>query len=146
MTESTFNNVIQIGMVVRDVEKTMERLTALGIGPFQEMVLSPEREEWFRGQRMYADFRIFGAMMGNLQLELIQPVSGDSPHQEFLDTVGEGIQHIGCTVPDVQAAVDKLTEKNADVLMRAKFPNGGGVAYMDMGAGNLLVELIQRKE
>ena len=103
-----FNKVIQVGVVVRDVEKTVERLTAVGIGPFQEMKLPPDRKEWFRGEPMYADFKIFGAMIGDIQIELIQPLSGDSPHMEFLKTKGEGIQHIACAVPDVQEAVDDV--------------------------------------
>ena len=41
--------------------------------------------------------------------------------------------------------VAKLAGKGASVLMRAKFPGGGGVAYMDLGAGGLTVELIQRR-
>ena len=63
---------------------------------------------------------------------------------QFLEIKGEGIQHIACAVPDVQAAVDELAEKNVGVLMRAKFPGDRGVAYMDLGIGNILVELIQR--
>ena len=144
--KSVFNKVIQVGVVVRDVEKTVERLTAIGIGPFQEMKLPPDRKEWFRGEPMYADFKIFGAMIGDIQIELIQPLSGDSPHMEFLNTIGEGIQHIACAVPDVQEAVDELEKKDVEVLMRAKFPGDRGVAYMDLGASNILVELIQRKE
>ena len=144
--DSPFKKVIQVGVVVRDVEKTVERLTALGIGPFQEMVLSPEREEWFRDKRMYADFKIFGAMIGDVQIELIQPIEGDSPHREFLETKGEGIQHIACAVPDVQKEVDKLTKEGVEVLLRAKFPGRGGVAYCDLGASNIIVELIERKE
>lgn len=143
--ESSFTKVIQIGLVVEDVEKTVERLTSLGIGPFRQMSLSPEREEWFRGKRMYADFKIYGAAIGDVQIELIQPLSGDSPHKEFLETNGEGIQHIACAVDDVQKAADTLAGQGADVLMRAKFPGGGGVAYMDLNAGGLIVELIQRR-
>jgi methylmalonyl-CoA/ethylmalonyl-CoA epimerase len=143
-SESSFTKVIQVGIVVRDVEKTIERLTALGIGPFNKMALPPDREEWFRGKRMYAEFKIYGAMIGDIQIELIQPISGDSPHKEFLETRGEGIQHIACAVEDVQKEVDKLTGEGADVLMRARFPGGRGVAYMDLGAGGLIVELIQR--
>jgi catechol 2,3-dioxygenase-like lactoylglutathione lyase family enzyme len=143
--ESSFTKVIQVGLVVKDVEKTVARLTALGIGPFNPMVLSPEREEWFRGKRMYADFKIYGARIGDVQIELIQPLSGDSPHKEFLETKGEGIQHIACAVDDVQKEADKLTGLGAEVLMRAKFPGGGGVAYMDLNAGGLIVELIQRR-
>ncbi|MFC1921235.1 VOC family protein [Chloroflexota bacterium] len=143
--KSPFSKVIQVGVVVKDVDKTVERLTELGIGPFNEMKLSPEREEWFRKERMYADFKIFGAMIGDIQIELIQPLDGDSPHKEFLETKGEGIQHIGLAVPDVQAAVDELTPQGVEVLLRAKFPGGGGVAYCDLGVGNIIFELIQRK-
>ena len=143
--ESSFTKVIQVGLVVKDVEKTVERLTSLGIGPFNPMVLSPEREEWFRGERMYADFKIYGAMIGDIQLELIQPLSGDSPHKEFLESKGEGIQHIACAVEDVEKEVGKLTNQGASVLLRAKFPGGRGVAYMDLDAGGLIIELIQRR-
>jgi hypothetical protein len=143
--DSSFTKVIQVGLVVKDVEKTVERLTSLGIGPFNKMTLPPDREEWFRGKRMYADFKIYGAMIGDIQIELIQPISGDSPHKEFLETNGEGIQHIACAVEDVQKEADKLTKEGAVTLMRAKFPGGRGVAYMDLDAGGLIVELIQRR-
>jgi methylmalonyl-CoA/ethylmalonyl-CoA epimerase len=141
--ESPFTKVTQIGIVVRDVDKTVERLTSLGIGPFQEMILPPDRVEWFRDKRMYADFKICYAMIGDIQIELIQPLKGESPHKEFLNTTGEGIQHIGCAVKGLQKKVDKLVEQGAEVLLRAKFPEGGGVAYCDLGAGNIIVELIE---
>jgi methylmalonyl-CoA/ethylmalonyl-CoA epimerase len=141
--ESPFTKVTQIGIVVRDMDKTVERLTSLGMGPFQEMTLPPDRVEWFRDKRMYADFKICFAMIGDIQIELIQPLSGESPHKEFLNTKGEGIQHIGCAVKDVQGNVDKLTEQGVEVLLRAKFPGGGGVAYCDLGVGNIIVELIE---
>ena len=144
--ESPFTKVTQIGIVVRDMDKTIKRLTSLGIGPFQEMILPPDRVEWFRDKRMYADFRIFYAMIGDIQIELIQPLSGESPHKEFLNTKGEGIQHIGCAVEGLQNKVDKLTEQGAEVLLRAKFPGGGGVAYCDLGVGNIIVELIEQPQ
>ena len=144
--KSPISKVIQVGVVVRDVEKTVERLTSLGIGPFQEMVLPSGRVGWFRGDPMHADFKIYGAMIGDIQIELIQPLSGNSPHMEFLEMKGEGFQHIACAVEDVQTAVDKLVEKDASVLMREIFPESPGVAYMDLGIGNIVVELIQRPE
>jgi methylmalonyl-CoA/ethylmalonyl-CoA epimerase len=142
--KSPFSKVIQIGIVVKDMDKTVERLTSLGIGPFEEMVLPPDREEWFRDKRMYADFRIYKAMIGDVEIELIQPLDGDSPHKEFLNSKGEGIQHIGCAVEDVQKETDKLTKQGVEVLLRAKFPGGGGVAYCDLGVGDIIFELIER--
>ena len=145
-TDSPFTKVIQIGIVVRDMDKTIERLTCLGIGPFEEMPLPSDRVEWFRDKRMYADFRICGAMIGDVQIELIQPLSGDSPHKEFLKTKGEGIQHIGCAVRDIQNKVDKLKEQGVEVLLRSSLPGRGEVAYCNLGVGDIIIELIERPQ
>ena len=145
-TESPFTKVMQIGIVVRDMDKTVERLNSMGLGPFEEWALPPDRKEWFRDKRMYADFRICKAMIGDIEIELVQPLKGDSPHKEFLKEKGEGIQHIGCAVKDIQNKVDQLTEKGAEVLLRAKFPGGGGVAYCDLGVGDIIFELIERPQ
>ncbi len=140
--ESPFSKLIQVGVVVRDLDKTLERLASLGIGPFEPKVLPPDAEQWFRGKPLDAKFRISAAKMGEVELELIQPVAGESPHQEFLDTKGEGIQHIAFAVDDLDREVAKLTGQGASLLLRAKLR--GGVAYLDLDAGGLTVELIQR--
>jgi methylmalonyl-CoA/ethylmalonyl-CoA epimerase len=143
-TESPFSKLIQVGLVVRDMDKTIERLTSLGIGPFEPRILPKGKKEWFRDRPMHASLKLAAAMMGDVELELVQPVEGESPHKEFLDGKGEGIQHIAFAVSDVEKEVAKLTKKGVSVLLRAKFPDGGGVAYLDFGAGGLIVELIQR--
>jgi len=135
----------QVGVVVKDVERVVERLTDIGIGPFEPMNLPADREEYFRDKRMYADFNIHATRIGNVQLELIQPLSGDSPHKEFLDTRGEGIQHVMFAVDDLEKTIAQLTGKGVTALLRAKFPGSGGIAYMDFGAGNIVVELSQKR-
>jgi hypothetical protein len=96
-------------MVVKDLDQTMERLTALGIGPFKTRSLhSADREEWMGDKRMDADFKFGFTQIGDMELELIQPVRGDSPHKEFLETKGDGIQH---GLPSrCQKHVDRLTQ------------------------------------
>ena len=146
MKNRTENWVLtQVGVVVKDVEKVVERLGELGIGPFNKMVLPPEREEYFREKRMYAEFDIRGTRMGNVQLELIQPLEGDSPHKEFLETKGEGIQHVMYQVDNLEETVKELTDKGVEVLLRAKFPGGRGVAYVDLGVSNIVIELSQKR-
>ena len=146
MENRTENWVLtQVGVVVKDVEKVVERLSELGIGPFDKMVLPPEREEYFREKRMYAEFDIRGTRMGNVQLELIQPLEGDSPHKEFLETKGEGIQHVMYQVDNLEETVKELTDKGVEVLLRAKFPGGRGVAYVDLGVSNIVIELSQKR-
>ena len=141
-----FLKVLQIGIVVRDVEKTVERLTSLGIGPFKVKSLPRAREETFRGKPMNAEFNIHAAMIGDIEIELIQPLSGESPHKEFLETKGEGIQHIACAVMDVSQTVDELTQKGASEILRAKFGRIGEVAYLDLGVSNIIIELMKREQ
>jgi len=136
----------QVGVVVRDVNKVVERLSSLGIGPFEPKVLPPDRNEWFRGKPMDADFNIQAARVGNVELELIQPLKGESPHKEFLETKGEGIQHVMFAVDDFEKELDRLTKQGVEVLLRAKFPGGSGVAYLDLGAANFVIELVQKRQ
>ncbi len=142
--ETPFTKVTQVGIVVRDAEQTAERLTALGIGPFEPKVLPPERKEWFRGEPMEADFKIMAAMIGDIEIELIQPVSGDSPHKEFLETKGEGIQHIACAVEDLDETVERLTAQGVTELLKARFPGGRKATYLDLGTANFIIELLER--
>jgi methylmalonyl-CoA/ethylmalonyl-CoA epimerase len=145
--ESAFTKVIQVGIVVKDLDQTIARLEMLGIGPFQRRSLPAGRREWFRDQPMDASPRIAMANIGEMPIELIEPAPGvPSPHREFLETKGEGIQHIACAVDDVEKHSQRLKEQGCEVLLRAHFPGGGGVAYMDLGAGGLIVELIQRPQ
>ncbi len=144
-TGSAFTKVVQVGLVVKDLDQAIARLEALGIGPFQRRELPAGRKETFRGEPMDATPRIAMANIGEMSIELIEPAAGvASPHREFLETKGEGIQHIACTVDDVEKHANRLKAQGCEILLRAHFPGGGGVAYMDLGAGGLIVELIQR--
>lgn len=144
--DSPFKDVFQVGIVVKDMDKATERLSAMGIGPFEPRVLPPDREEWYRGRPLKPDVKISKAYIGETEIELIQPVSGESPHQEFLDSKGEGIQHLACTVEDLDKQVEKLTAQGATVLLQAKFPGGGGIAYVDFGVAGLIIELVERRK
>ena len=135
----------QVGVVVKDVDKVVRRLGELGIGPFEAMKLPPDRQEWFRGKPMQAEFHIMGARVGGVQLELIQPVEGDSPHREFLDRQGEGLQHMMFQVDDVDHEIARLTAKGCTVLLEAHMPGGRRLAYIDLNAGGIIVELVQKR-
>ena len=142
--ESPFSKLIQVGVVVKNLDKAIERLSSLGIGPFTPMLLPPDAEQWFRGKPLDAKFKISGARLGEVVLELIQPVEGKSPHQEFLDNQGEGIQHIAFAVDDLDREVSRLTKQGVSVLLSANL-HDVRVAYLDLGVGGLVIELIQRK-
>ena len=74
--------------------------------------------------------------IGTMMIELIQLVEGRGPHAEFLDTVGEGLQHIAVHVNDVDEEVSNLVAQGAKVLISEP-----GIAYMGNLPGGLTLEL-----
>ena len=134
--------LMQIGLVVRDMDKAIKRFSVLGFGPFAPKILPPGTKEWIRGKPSNVNVKVNATMVGEIELELCQPVSGESPHQEFLDSKGEGIQHVMFAVDDLEKEIDRLTKQGATVLLKAVFDKGG-LAYLDLDASGFIVELIQ---
>ena len=137
----------QIGLVVRDMGKAVERLSLLGFGPFSPKTLPPGVREWVKGRATRADVKVMATMAGNIELELCQPGPGDSPHRDYLENKGEGIQHVQFRVDNLQKEIDRLTRLGCTVLLRASFGDvegSGGLAYIDLDASGLIVELAER--
>jgi len=91
--------ITQIAVVVADMESALRSYTeSLGWGPWSVFDYKPPllHDTVVRGERV--EYRMIGAetSVDGLGFELIQPVSGPSIYQEFLDTHGEGVQHIAC--------------------------------------------------
>ena len=78
--KSPFKKLVHVGVVVRDIEKTVERLESLGIGPFAEPPLPPvEASIYYRGKQSHSEVKILQTKIGEIELELFQPVSGEDP-------------------------------------------------------------------
>lgn len=70
---------------------------------------------------------------GDLQLELIAPVRGESIYTEFLDTAGPGLHHICRAVPDAAAFETALRDAEtagAPVVTQGVMPGGMRFAYV----------------
>lgn len=143
--QSTFTRLGHIGLVVKDMDKAIKRFEALGIGPFTPRILPPDAQETFRGKPFIPSKRVKIQIthIGDMELELIQPIDGASPHQEFLDKNGEGIQHLGFFVDNLADEVNSLTKQGSEVLLASQFKGGGGVTYLDLNVAGLIVELVQ---
>ena len=142
-----FDNPLHLGVVVKDMDQAVKRLESLGIGPFEpyDSGSTPPLigKPLFRGKPMDSEQKIFKAKIGEVVLELFQPVKGESPWKEFLDSKGEGIHHIGFDVDDLDEEAARLTGQGAAVLSRINWQGGGGM-YLEIGAGGLIFELDKR--
>ena len=147
MTEKLFSKVDQIGVVVRDMDKAVEYYQSLGIGPFEPLPKSDAVERKYFGKPIdptSVKLKIQVAQMGPVQLELIQPIEGDSVFMDFLKTKGEGINHLAFWVDDIDKEEARLVEKGLPLLYRSRFRKGGGAAHFDTRKiGGFFIELIQ---
>ena len=129
--------ISQIAVVVRDMEKSLKDYTDnLGWGPWSVFDYKPPLlpDTYVRGEPV--EFRMIGAEthVGDLGFELIQPVSGPSIYQEFLDQHGEGVQHIACmkhSAEDSQALKDHWAQRGAEVLMSGRIGASIEFYYLD---------------
>jgi methylmalonyl-CoA/ethylmalonyl-CoA epimerase len=136
-----------VGVVVKDLDKTLEYYKKLGIANFDP---TPTAVRDVTDELVYGKpvkFKMKGKMvrMGNATLELLQPVEGNGLHMEFLKKYGEGIQHVGFTVDDLEKERAYLVKKGIPIcLIRNK---NSTFTYFDVRkCGNMIIELIQKRE
>lgn len=151
MTEKfSFSKIDHIGVIVKDLEKAVEHYESLGFGPFEPLRIA--RDGAYKERRVLdkpirpdsIKLKVSVAKIGPVKLELIQPAGGESLWKEFLDTKGEGINHLGFYVDDIDKEESELVEKGLKVLYKARFSAGGGGTYFETrGVGGFIMELIQ---
>jgi methylmalonyl-CoA/ethylmalonyl-CoA epimerase len=84
---------------------------------------------------------------GDAFVQLVAPLSPDTPVGRFLARRGEGIHHVGYAVPDVAAAVVDLRAQGIEVIDPAPSIGSGGttIAFVHpKSMGGVLVELVEQ--
>ena len=142
-----------VGIVVKDIEKAMEYYSkTFGIGPFRTVMFNPEKH-WVDGKPFPVQLKLaFASLGGSVELELLQPLS-EGPHKDFLETHGEGLQHLGFNVDNYDEWMSYLKREGIGILYNAEgYIEGLGyvrAAYLDSGdekPGNTLIELSELKQ
>jgi catechol 2,3-dioxygenase-like lactoylglutathione lyase family enzyme len=111
--------VVQIGVVVSNRDRTTQLLTTLfGIGPFRlvEWPDRPEAKYYYRGVEEHIRLKQAFVQLGEIEVELIQPLEGRNAYQDFLDQTGGGIHHVLFEVPDIDPVIRELNKAGITVL------------------------------
>jgi methylmalonyl-CoA/ethylmalonyl-CoA epimerase len=138
-----FPRLKHIGIVVRDANDAMQHLASVGIGPFEAEVLPSKVEcSLYHGKPYKAKVKGYSTRIGDMHLEIHQPIEGDDPHMEFLRTKGEGFDHLGFFVDDIGKETTKFIKRGAS-LLRSITWEGGGSAYFDINIDGVMVEFVQ---
>jgi methylmalonyl-CoA/ethylmalonyl-CoA epimerase len=83
---------------------------------------------------------------GDAFVQLVAPLSPDTPVGRFLARRGEGVHHVGYAVPDVAAALDDLRAQGVEAIEPAPRTGSGGttIAFLHpKSMGGVLVELVE---
>ncbi len=70
--------------------------------------------------------------MGNIELQLVEPLTPEHPISQFLNERGEGMHHLCWQVPDVDAAMESLSDYQLAPKPNEPHPapNGGKAAFI----------------
>lgn len=125
-----------IGIAVRSIE---------GAGIFRELGLTIEHVEVVETQKVKTAF----IPVGDATLELLEPVSSDSPIAKFIEKRGEGIHHICLRVENIDEQLALLKAKGYRLVNESAVPGAHGcrVAFLHPSAGQgVLIELSEKHE
>ena len=139
----------QCAVIVRDLDAAVRQWhDQLGVGPWTGYLLGPPRlqEMRYHGDEVEFSFRQALAWQGDLQFELIEPLTGPSIFTDHLERHGEGLHHVGKYVPDHAAAVAEALAAGFTPLQSARgfgAEGDGAFAYFQPPEATAIVELIE---
>jgi catechol 2,3-dioxygenase-like lactoylglutathione lyase family enzyme len=141
------NTVVQIGIVVCDIEKKLDQYCAVfGLEQRPKVSITAPVEEAhtvYRGESTPARAKLAFIQMGQVSIELIEPVGGPSTWQEFLDEHGEGAHHIAFNVKGTPQVVSFLNGLGIPTAQQGDYP-GGMYTYMDSTSQlGVILELLE---
>ncbi len=137
MGKGILENLFHVAVAVRNIDE-VEKLFETALG------LRVEHREVVEDQGVRTSMLV--PEKGGTAIELLEPLSGESPISKFLDKRGEGIHHICFLVDDIEAALERLKKEGVKLIDEAPRPGSyrSRVAFIHPKAMNgVLIELAE---
>lgn len=143
--------ISQIGLVVSDVKKTIDRYIATeNIGPWSLKKISSASGAslTLNGKENTSEFSFTTAtvQIGEIELELIEPGAGESIYRDFLERKGEGLHHLRVhtdTAGDFQTFIAHMQKEEISVLQEYSY---GGSHIISLDTWNELGVVLEAEE
>jgi methylmalonyl-CoA epimerase len=125
-----------LGIATRDIEEALGFWQdALGLEKSHTQIVEEQK------------VRVVMLPVGETRVELLEPISADSPVSKFLEKRGGGLHHIALEVEDIEAALLKLKSKGMRLIDETPRTGAEGclIAFVHpAAAGGVLLELVQK--
>ena len=109
----------QVSIAAKDVEAVSQRWARLlGIPPPKINTSEPDPKQLFWGHHSADRFTYTNIAFGPVAIEMLNSAGKDGTLvQQYLDTYGEGVQHVAFNVNDMDAAVQQFQRSHLPVAM-----------------------------
>ncbi len=135
LSNTYLGNVVELAIVTSDYQKTMEGLVRLGIGPWMVYTFSPENvtDQTYRGNPAEFSIKVCFAKSGNMIWELMQPLSGPTIFQDYLDKHGDGLQHVAydCGDRPWEERIAELESRGFKLIQSGKWMGRNAFAFFE---------------
>jgi len=133
------HKIDQLGYVYKDAEKQAKIMeTTFGIPKFA--FLEGKNPINYRGKELEYSVKIGISRWLGTQIELIQPLEGQSSHTEFLEKGREGLQHISLFVEDIDPYIEDFKKKGFQIIQSGQIGKQKFVYFDTEEAFGLIIE------
>lgn len=149
-TPSLGNNIVmQVGIIVGDIESKAHAWSEILGLPMPEIIVTDTVEKThaeYKGKPLAGRAKLAFFQMGQLTVELIEPIDGPSTWKDQLDGHGDSLHHIAFDIKGMQEKTVYLNSKGVPLIQRGEY-EGGRYAYFD-GISQLgtIIELLENDD
>jgi methylmalonyl-CoA/ethylmalonyl-CoA epimerase len=140
------NIITQIGLVVKDIDQSIDAYCDVLSLPRPTPVITDEFElaqTQYAGKPTLARAKLAFFNMGQVQIELIEPIDEPSTWKDSLNQKGEGFHHIAFVIKDTAKIVKYFGTKDIPLVQQGQY-TGGMYSYLDATQKlGLMIELLE---
>jgi methylmalonyl-CoA/ethylmalonyl-CoA epimerase len=122
----------QVGIIVRDIEQSIDHYCRVLALPRPTVIITDEYSQaqtLYRGQPTAARAKLAFFNLGQVSLELIEPIGEPSTWKEYLDAKGEGVHHLAFVIQGTDQVVQFLHQQGIAVVQQGYY-TGGMYTYL----------------
>lgn len=118
--ENKLTYISQIGLCVKDIDAAIAGMEKVfGLRP-DRLGETPKTKRYYKGKEAEFGAKLAFYNFANIEIELMQPIYGESDWTRFLGEGHEGLHHFRFSVDDFQAVADTMKSRGIDILMEGR--------------------------
>ena len=132
----------QVGFVVENLQQSVKMYEAL-FGNFRVWDPTSIEEAQYRGELASCTLHIATSQNGSLEIELIQAVSGRSPHMEAAKRDKFGMHHVRYRIKEIEEYISAAKSCGYQVIWYKQWDEVTKFGYLERAEDPLIIEFLE---